>query len=331
LKLIIPMAGKGTRLRPHTMIKPKPLLKVAGKTMMQHLLDYFKDLPISEVIFIVNPGNGERIVEVVNKYYKFKARFVEQKIADGTGGAVRLAKEFITEDVIIIFADTLFDADLSIVKKVQKDKNIDGIFWAKEVEDYQRYGVIVTDANGFMTKIIEKPKEPISKLANIGMYYIKDYKLLIEGLDNLYTNKVITNGEYFLTNAFQYMVDHGSKFKTVPINGWYDCGTLPNMLETNKILLKRIHEVRCKPVNSVIIPPVFIDKDVIVENSIIGPNVSISNGCVIRNSMLKDSILDSNTKLSDIKLKDSTLGENVILTSNSKKLHLGDYSEVHYD
>jgi len=325
------MAGKGTRLRPHTLIKPKPLLKVAGKTMIQHLLDYFKGLDISEVIFVVNPGQGEKIVELVSKNYKFKSRFVDQKVADGTAGAVRLAKEFITEDVIIVFADTLFDADLSIIKKVQKDKNVDGIFWAKEVENYQSYGVIVTDSNGFMTKIVEKPKEPVSKLANIGLYYIKDYKLLCEGMDHLYKNKMVQNGEYFLTSAFQYMVDHGSKFKVAPITGWYDCGTLPAMLETNKILLKRFHELLSKPVNTVVIPPVYVDKNVIIENSIIGPNVSIASGCIIKNSMLKDSIVDHDTKISDVKLKDSTLGENVILSSNSKKLHLGDYSEVHYD
>jgi len=331
MKLLIPMAGKGTRLRPHTLIKSKPMLKVAGKTMLQHLLDPFVKLNITEVIFVVNPGQGDKIVELVKKNYKFNARFVEQKVADGTAGAVILAKEFITEDLIIIYADTLNDADLSIVKKSQKDKVSGGIFWAKEVENYQAFGVLVTDEKGYITKIVEKPKEPISKLANIGMYYIKDYKLMIEGLDYLYKNKITQNGEYFLVHAFQYMIDKGVKFEVARIVGWYDCGTLPALLETNQILLKKMHTVDSKTINSVIIPPVFIDKNVVIENSIVGPNVSIASGCVLKNSMIKNSILDHDTKLTDVKLKDSTLGENVTLTSTSKKLHLGDYSEVHYD
>jgi glucose-1-phosphate thymidylyltransferase len=331
MKILIPMAGKGTRLRPHTLIKSKPLLKVAGKTMMQHLLDPFVKLDVTEVIFVVNPGQGDKIVDVVKKNYKFNARFVEQKIADGTAGAVLLAKEFITEDLIIVYADTLNDADLSIVKKVKKDNTVGGFIWAKEIEDYQRFGVVVTDKDGYITKIVEKPKEPISKLAAIGMYYIKDYKLLIEGIDYLYKNKITQSGEYFLTHALQYMMDRNAKLKVAPIVGWYDCGTLPALLDTNKILLKRMHTVDSKTINCVIIPPVFIDKNVVAENSILGPNVSIASGCVIKNCMLKDSIIDHDTKLTDVKLKDSTLGENVLLTSTSKKLHLGDYSEVHYD
>ena len=325
------MAGKGTRLRPHTLIKSKPLLKVAGKTMMQHLLDPFVNLDVTEVIFVVNPGQGEKIVDVVKKNYKFNARFVEQKVADGTAGAIILAREFITEDLIIVYADTLNDADLSIIKKARKDNNMGGFIWAKEVEDYQRFGVVVTDKDDYITKIVEKPKEPISKLAAIGMYYIKDYKLMLEGIDYLYRNKITQNGEYFLTHALEYMISHGARLKVARIDGWYDCGTLSALLETNQILLKRMHTVDSKMINSVIIPPVFIDKNVVVENSIIGPNVSIASGCVIKNCMLRNSILDHDTKLTDIKLKDSTLGENVTLTSTSKKLHLGDYSEVHYD
>jgi glucose-1-phosphate thymidylyltransferase len=331
MKILIPMAGKGTRLRPHTLVKSKPLLKVAGKTMMQHLLDPFVKLDVSEIIFVVNPGQGDKIVEVVKKNYKFNARFVEQKVADGTAGAVVLARDFITEDLIIVYADTLNDADLSIIPKARKDKDIGGFIWAKEVEDYQRFGVVITDKNDYITKIVEKPKEPVSKLAAIGMYYIKDYKLMLEGIDYLYKNKITQNGEYFLTHALQYMMDHDAKLKVARITGWYDCGTLPALLETNQILLKRMHTVDSKTLNSVIIPPVFIDKNVVVENSIIGPNVSIASGCVIKDCMIKNSIIDHDTKLTDAKLKDSTLGENVTLTSNSKKLHLGDYSEVHYE
>jgi len=325
------MAGKGTRLRPHTLIRPKPLLKVAGKTMLQHLLDKFSGMNVSEVIFIINPNQSDKVDALVKQNYKFKARFIEQKITDGTAGAVRLAKDFITEDVVIVYVDTLFDADLSIIKKAQKDKNTGGYIWVKEVENYQSFGVVVPDKDGYITKIVEKPKDPISKLAAIGMYYIKDYKLLLEGIEYLYKNKLTQNGEYFLTYALQYMIDHNAKLRPASVIGWYDCGTLPALLDTNQILLKKIHTVNSKMINSVIIAPVFIDKNVVVENCVIGPNVSIASGGIIKDSIIKNSIIDHDAKISDVKLKDTTLGENVILTSTYKRLHLGDYSEVHYE
>ncbi len=331
MKLIIPMAGKGTRLRPHTLIKPKPLLQVAGKAMILHLLDYFKDLDISEVVFIVNPGSSEKVLDLLRPNCSFKATCIEQRITDGTAGAIRIAREFITEDVIIIYADTLFDIDLSIINKIRNDSSVDGIFWAKEVEDYQRFGVLVANSSGYITSIVEKPTTPVSKLANIGLYYIKNYQLLLEGIDYLYQHNVTLNNEYFLVHAFQYMIDHQSTFIIAPVKGWYDCGTLPALLETNKILLQKVHEVKSPFINSVLIPPVYVDSGCVIENSIIGPHVSIAKDCIIKNSILASSIINHDTKLTDIKLKDSTLGAHVVLTSTCKKLHLSDYSEVHYD
>ena len=308
MKLIIPLAGKGTRLRPHTLTKPKPLLKVAGKTILEHLLKNVEGLRLSEVIFITNKDK-EKIEEFVRSRYKFKSTFVEQVVADGSAGAIRLAKDIVDEDVLIIFSDCLFDADLSIVVKAQKDNNISGMLWVKEVEDYQRFGVVVVDKEGIMTRIVEKPKEPISKLANIGAYYIKDYKLMFEGIEYLYKNKKTLNGEYFLVDAFQYMIDHGSRIITAPVKGWYDCGRVDALLETNQVLLKRDHMQHSKPKNSVIIPPVFIDKDVTVDNSIIGRFVSIASGSIITNCILQNSIIDVNCSIDNIKIKDSIIGE----------------------
>jgi len=329
MKLIIPLAGKGTRLRPHTLTKPKPLLKVAGKTILDYLLDNVKDLKFSEVIFITG-AQKDAIQNYVTSRYKFKATFVEQKIPDGSAGAIKLAKEFIDEDVLILFSDTLFDTDLSVVKVAQKNSSVDGLIWVKEREDYQRFGVVITDTQGFMTKIVEKPQEPISRLANIGMYYVKNYKLMFEGIEYLYKNNINLKNEYYLVDAFEYMIKNGAKIKISNVKGWYDCGRIDSLLETNQILLKKNHKIGSKTKNCVILDPVYLDKGVVIENSIIGPFVSIASGTVIKGSIIKNTIIDSNSVLENIKLRDSLIGESVTLKSHFKKLNIGDYSELHF-
>ena len=180
MQVIIPLAGKGTRLRPHTHLTPKPLLKVAGRPVMDWVMDRLKGLDLSELIFITGHLK-EQVEAYARKHYHVPQRFVEQRVQDGTAGAINLARPFVKEPVLIIFVDTVFDADLSVVKTSTDD----GIIWAKEVEDYQRFGVVVTDAQGYMTRIVEKPKEPISKLANIGLYYIRDVDALWRGIEHV--------------------------------------------------------------------------------------------------------------------------------------------------
>ena len=215
MKVIIPLAGKGTRLRPHTHLTPKPMLKVAGKPVISYLLDDLKSLGGIEQIIYITGHLKEKVEEYARKDYDFPAVFVEQTVQNGTATAVDLARPYVDQPVLIIFVDTIFDADLSLV---QHSTDADGIIWVKEVEDYQRFGVVVTDANGFMTKIVEKPTTPISKRANIGLYYIKNWKLLYEGIS--YVMKQPSNkGEYYLTDAFQYMIEHGAKIKVVDVEG----------------------------------------------------------------------------------------------------------------
>ncbi len=332
MKVIIPLAGKGIRLRPHTHTKPKPLLHVAGKSILSHILDDLKrsGLKVSEIIFITGHLK-EKIEEFVSKNYKFKSRFIEQKTMDGTAGAINLARSFVDEDVMIIYADTIFETNLSLIKKAQKNKNIDGIIWVKEVEDYQRFGVVIKDQNNFMTKMVEKPKEPISKLANIGLYYIKNYKLMFEGIDSIYKHKMISKGEFFLTDAFQYMIEHGSKLLIADVKGWYDCGKAETLLETNQTLLKKHHSIKSKLKNSIVIGNVFIEEGVVVENSIIGPDVSLTKGCEIKNSIIKNSIIDEKSKLSKVQLSDSLIGANTTVSGHFKKLNIGDSSEIYYN
>ena len=197
------------------------MLKVAGKPVMDYVMDDVAKLKGVEQVIYITGHLKEKVEAHAKAQYKFPGVYIEQKVQDGTAGAVELARPYVDQPVLIIFVDTIFDADLSIVENSPDD----GIIWTKEVEDYQRFGVVVTDANGHMTKIVEKPSTPISKRANIGLYYIKNWKLLYEGIAHVLkqpTNK----GEYYLTDAFQYMIDKGAKIKVVDVAGWYDAGKL---------------------------------------------------------------------------------------------------------
>jgi glucose-1-phosphate thymidylyltransferase len=204
MKAIIPLAGKGTRLRPHTHLTPKPLLKVGGRPVMSYILDDLMELGVREVVFVVGYLGDVIRAYIDTEYPQIEAHYVVQEVQDGTAGAVKLAQPWADDELLILFVDTIFDADLTLVKRVPEDTA--GIIWAKEVEDYQRFGVIVTRSDGTMERIVEKPKEPVSKLAKIGLYYVKDHALLFEGIDE--TLKRPKNaGEFYLTDAFQYMVD----------------------------------------------------------------------------------------------------------------------------
>src|SRR6266550_5575805 len=234
MKVIIPLAGKGTRLRPHTHIVPKPMMKVAGKPVMSYILDDLKKLGKVDQIIYITGHLRDKIEAFALSSIDVPSVFIEQKIQDGTAGAVALAREYVDEPVLIIFVDTIFDADLSITKTTDAD----GIIWVKEVEDYQRFGVVVTDEDGNMTKIVEKPKTPISKRANIGLYYIRNWKLLFEGIDWV-LKQPKNQGEYFLTDAFQYMIDKGAKISVIDVEGWYDAGKIETLLETNQTMLTK--------------------------------------------------------------------------------------------
>jgi glucose-1-phosphate thymidylyltransferase len=330
MKVIIPLAGKGTRLRPHTHLVPKPMLKIAGKPVMAYILEDLEKLGnVDEVVYVT--GHLKEKVEdyARTQFAKLPAQFVEQKVQDGTAGAVKLAQPFVGEDdVLIIFVDTIFDADLSIIKNTDAD----GIIWVKEVEDYQRFGVVVTDKDGNMTKIIEKPSTPISKRANIGLYYVKNSKLLFEGIDHTLTQPQ-NKGEYYLTDAFQYMIDKGAKIKVVDVEGWYDAGKLDTLLDTNRTVLSRGASRRPAHVEMgvTIHDPVYIEDDVTLSQSVIGPNVSIGTGSRIEGSTLTDTILGKNATVRKCTLHDSLIGDDVTLEGLRASLTVADHSEVRGD
>jgi glucose-1-phosphate thymidylyltransferase len=324
MKVIIPLAGKGTRLRPHTYITPKPMMKIAGKPVMSYILDDLTKLGGIDQIIYITGHLKEKVEEFARSSIDVPSVFIEQKIQDGTAGAVALAREYVDEPVLIIFVDTIFDADLSVVKTTDAD----GIIWVKEVEDYQRFGVVVTDSNGNMTRIVEKPKTPISKRANIGLYYIKNWKLLFEGIDHVLASPT-NQGEYYLTDAFQYMIDNGAKIKVIDVEGWYDAGKIETMLETNYTMLSKGHSRRPDSLDgSTIIDPVYIEANVTLKKSSIGPNVSIGAGSVIESSELSHTIVGTGARITNSKLTKSLVGDEARIEGIHGEVTLGDHSEV---
>jgi glucose-1-phosphate thymidylyltransferase len=325
MKVIIPLAGKGTRLRPHTHLVPKPMLKIAGKPVMAYILEDLERLGGVEQVIYVTGHLKEKVEHYARTQFKLPAAFVEQTVQDGTAGAVKLAQPFVDQDVLIIFVDTIFETDLSVIKNTDAD----GIIWVKEVEDYQRFGVVVTDKDGNMTKIVEKPSEPISKRANIGLYYVKNWKLLYEGID--WTLKQPKNkGEFYLTDAFQYMIDKGAKLKVIDVEGWYDAGKLDTLLETNKIVLEKGAARRPKNVEAsvTIHDPVYIEDDVTLTNSTIGPNVTLGKGSRVESSTLTDTIVGSKGTIRHSQLHNSLIGDDVVIEGLKGELTVSDHSEI---
>ena len=324
MQVIIPLAGKGTRLRPHTHLTPKPMLKVAGRPVMDYVMDRLEGLPVSELIFITGHLK-EQVEAYATTRYKVPSRFVEQKVQDGTAGAVDLARPFVKEDVLIVFVDTVFEADLTLIQRTKAD----GIIWAKEVEDYQRFGVVVTDAQGYMTKIVEKPKEPISRLANIGLYYMRDTVALFAGIDAV-KGAPKNKGEYYLTDAFQHMIEHGRKIQTAEVGGWYDCGEVGTLLESNGVLLRkgRARRPASLPAGVTVIEPVYIEEGVALERCTIGPNVSIETGAKVIGGSLTNAIVGQGAVLTDCRLDGAILGDGVKATGLVGSASLGAHSEV---
>jgi glucose-1-phosphate thymidylyltransferase len=288
------------------------------------VLDELKKLGNVEEIVYITGHLKEKVEEYARAEMNVPSVFIEQKVQDGTAGAIALARDYVDQPVLIIFVDTIFDADLTKVKTVDAD----GIIWVKEVEDYQRFGVVVTDKDGNMTKIIEKPKTPVSKRANIGLYYIRNWKLLFEGIEWV-LKQPKNQGEYFLTDAFQYMIDKGAKIRVIDVEGWYDAGKIETMIETNEAMLKRGRARRPKSAgDSTIIDPVYIEDNVTLKKSKIGPNVSIGAGSVLDGTSISHSIVGTNAKITKSVLKNSLVGDDTVLQGVNGEVTLGDNSEV---
>ena len=276
---------------------------------MSYILDDLLDLGVEEIVFVIG-YLGDVIKEfMAQEYPQIRPQYVVQEVQDGTAGAVKLAQPFIDDEVLILFVDTLFDADLSVVSRL--DPEWGGVIWAKEVDDYQRFGVIVTDEDSGMIRIVEKPEEPISRLANIGLYYIRDHELLFKGVDHTLANPPGPSGEFYLTDAVQYMVDHGSRILTAPVEGWYDCGKPETLLETNEHLLRTGRGLVSKTARlttTTIDEPVRIEDGVVLEGCSLGPNVTVEGGSRIIGSTLRNCIVGPDVVIEGCVLEDSLIG-----------------------
>ncbi len=329
MKAIIPLAGKGTRLRPHTHITPKPLVRVGGRPVMSYILDDLLALGIEEIVFVVGYLGDVIRRYIEEEYPRIRAHYVVQEEQDGTAGAIKLTEPYADEDLLILFVDTLFDADLSLVKHL--DDAYAGVIWAKEVEDYQRFGVIITRDDGTMERIVEKPKEPVSKLANIGLYYIRDYGLLFEGINATLRKDPGPGGEYFLTDAFQYMVDHGARILTAPVEGWYDCGKPETLLETNRHLLETTRggvQEGAVVDGAELVEPVRVEAGAKVRGGRIGPNVTVGRGSEVTDSTLEDVIVGEEAVIEGATLHDSLVGSFSHVRGFRGSLSVADDSEV---
>ncbi len=325
MKIILPVAGKGTRLRPHTYTRAKSLVTVAGKTVLEHILDNLLELNYEKEFIFITDENGEQIKNFVKeKYPDLKTHFTVQKERLGPAHAVWLAKDFINEedDILIVFNDTMFITDLNRI--IEETKELDGLIFSKEVDDPRRFGVNVVK-DGIIVDMVEKPDKFVSNLAQVGLYYIKNGKKLMDAIEYTIKKNIKTKGEFYLPSAFLYMIKNGAKFGAPKIDYWLDCGTKEALLNTNRFLLKKhdnSSEISSK--NSLIIPPNFIDPSAIIENSIIGPFVSIGKGVKIKNSIIKSSIINNFAEIDTINISNSIIGENAFVKGNEKSINIGD-------
>ena len=320
---IIPVAGVGTRLRPHTHTLPKVLLHVAGKPILAHILDELPGLGITRAVLIIG-HMGELIREYVDAHYKnLSVTYVEQPERLGLGHAVSLAAPHVDDGpILIILGDTIFEVDL---KKVLSGP-ISSI-GVKSVPDPRRFGIVETDGSGRVTRLVEKPENPTSNLAITGVYYFTHAKPLMDALRELQARNQRTRGEFQLTDAMQLFVEKGGMLGTFPVEGWYDCGKTETLLETNRVLLGRRTALPAVP-GSVLHAPVAVADGAVIENCILGPNVSVAAGAKLRNAVIRDSIINENATVEDILIEASVVGGNAHVQGGFRRVNVGDSSEV---
>lgn len=323
------MAGLGTRLRPHTWSKPKPLISVAGKAVLGHVLDMFSEVPHPEnveYIFIVG-YLGEQIEKYVKENYPhLKAHYVIQEEMRGQSHAVLLAKEYLQGPVILTFVDTLIEADLSFLE----NEPAEGVACVKPVADPRRFGVAVVNDDGYVEKLIEKPQNMENNLAIVGFYYFKRAEDLLDAIEEQLRRDIQLKNEYFLADAINIMLERGMQMRTIRVDVWLDAGTSETVLETNRYLLdhSRDNSQEAGRPGVLINPPVYIHPTAQVVNSVIGPYVSLGADCHVENSILRDSILSDGAQVVDVILEKSLVGQKSCIQSRPRNVNAGDQSEV---
>lgn len=333
MKIIVPMAGRGSRLRPHTLTVPKPLIPIAGKPIVHRLVEDIAgvlDQDLEEVAFIIHESFGKTVEEellAIAQKLGAKGTIYYQNEALGTGHAIMCAKDSLSGPAVIAYADTLIRADFDL------DTSADSVIWVKQVDQPEAFGVVNLNANGEIIELVEKPKEFVSDLAVIGIYYFKDIAVLKNELQLVLDNNIIHGGEYQINDGIKQMMAKGYKFVPGEVDEWMDCGNKNVTVETNSRMLNFLHQDGEKLIaadliseNSIIIEPCFIGANVVLKNATIGPNVSLGNGCVVENTMIKNSLVQNLTQIRNATLDNAMIGSNVVFDGNFTSISIGDYS-----
>ena len=332
MKIIVPMAGRGSRLRPHTLTVPKPLVPVAGKPIVQRLVEDIAgvcDEPIEEIGFIIGDFGKDvenHLIEVAESLGA-KGNIYYQKEALGTAHAILCAKEMMGGKTIVAFADTLFRADFKL------DDSKDGIIWVQQVADPKAFGVVKLDTDNNITDFIEKPQEFVSDLAIIGIYYFKDGEYLRDHLQYLIDNNIRDKGEYQITDALERMKAEGTKFAPGQVIEWLDCGNKDATVNTNQRVLEFIkdQDIISKSAqleNAIIIEPCYIGHHVILKNCVVGPHVSVGANTKIENAIISNSIIQNDTEIKGLNFTNSMVGNKVKINKSAKQISIGDYNEL---
>jgi len=337
MKIIVPMAGIGSRLRPHTLTTPKPLTVIAGKSIVQRLVEDITsvvDQPIEEIAFIIGPASKgfptdtkDKLITIAENLGAKGSVYVQEE-ALGTAHAIYCAKESLGGSCVVAFADTLFKADFTL------DANADGAIWVKQVEDPSAFGVVKLK-DGFITDFVEKPKEFVSDLAIIGIYYFKDADKLLEEIKYLIDNDIRPSGEYQLTEALEALKVKGAKFIPGKVNTWMDCGKKDPTVDTNKQVLgfeqadgNNLVSEDVVLENAEIIQPCYVGKNVVLKNTKIGPFVSIGENSVVENSTITNSLIQTNVHISNANLDNAMVGNHAKYNANYTSVSIGDYTEL---
>jgi glucose-1-phosphate thymidylyltransferase len=329
--IAIPMAGFGTRMRPHTWSKAKPLIHLAGKTVLDYVLDQFRTLPgldSARWVFIISPFQLEQVQEyMVGVHPEKKVDYVVQEKMRGQSDALYLARKFLHGPMLMSFSDTLIETDLSFLPAVQQD----GIAWVQAVPDPRRFGVAEVDSQGWVTRLVEKPTEIQNNRAVVGFYYFKSAELLISAIEEQVQRGISLKGEYFLTDTINVMLEKGAHFSIQEVHTWLDAGTRESLLETNRYLLDHGNDNSAEAAKHPgvrVVPPVFIPADAALEGCTLGPNVSLAEGVELRNVTASDAIIERGAHVEDSTLTHSHLGRDVTIRGAHGHLNIGDNSIV---
>lgn len=325
MDIILPVAGLGSRLRPHTWSKPKPLVTVAGKAMMAHVLDRVMPLKPGKIVFITGYLGDQIEAWARENYPDTELVFVEQPEMLGQSDALYRTREHVDGDALMIFPDALFEASFNKIA----DSTADGIAYTYYVEDPSAYGVALLDDDGFITRLIEKPQEPVSHEALTGIYYFREWQKLMQAIEKQFEQEIMLKGEYFIADAIQIMIDEGAKFEIEQIKVWEDCGNAEALLNANRYLLGSEPPSPAQRTGSLIVPPSYVHRDAVLEDAVVGPYASIGSGTVVRNSVIRDSIVEDDSEVVDAILQQSVVGSKVTIHGSARSISVGDNGKVY--